>query len=241
MAVVLRQVFQHFSKRCQHPSVSTSPEVFLSCSRLVLRINILPIAEIESCLLVIHDAVGILPVCIHLVQILLITCQPIHLRHDGHHHIQRIGPPPEVALSSIGLKSHHLAGTGSLKFGWEYRVYIQIGLETNLPIAEEHIIHTFTVLLVFPFLRILLSRALPKVLVSPLARVVQPCYVAKREECLHVTCMINCRVPKRALLTVITLPSVIHFVNNVAHFLSRPFAFGFSTENRNSNQCQQYR
>ena len=59
-------------------------------------IDVLTIAEVETCFLVEHDAVCIKEVLVEFVEVLLIARQLIHLRHDRHHHIEGIGPPPVV-------------------------------------------------------------------------------------------------------------------------------------------------
>ena len=217
--MLLRQVLQHLGKGCQHPSVAAGPEVLLAGSGLVFRIDVFAVAEVQARLFVVHDGVGILPVLIHLVEVLLVARQLVHLRHHWHHHVERVGPPPVVVGLRVGLEAHHLLGACHLVFGREHCVQVQIGLEADLPVAEQHVLHRLAVLLVLPLRRVLLTGALPEVAVGPLLRVVHPCHVAEREERFHVARVIDGRVPERAFLLMVHLPRVIHLVDDVAHLL----------------------
>ena len=188
----------------------------------MLRIHILPVAEVQARLLVVHDRVGILPVCVHLVQVLLVARELIHLRHHRHHHIQRIGPPPVVVGIRVGLVAHHLLRPRHLEFGGEHRVQVEIRLEANLPVAEQHVLHRLAILLVLPLRGIRLAGTLPEVPVGPLLRILIPRHVAEREERLHVSRVVHRRVPERPFLVVPQLPRVIHLVHDVAHLLRSP-------------------
>ena len=84
------------------------------------------------------------------IQVLHIARELVHLRHDGHHHVKGIGPPPEVSFLHRALVTHHLDGSSYLVGSRHEVIHIDIGLETNLPIAEEHEVLTLAISLVFP-------------------------------------------------------------------------------------------
>ena len=188
----------------------------------MFRVDVLAVAEVQARLLIIHDGVGILPVLVHLIKVLHIAGELIQLRHHWHHHIQRIGPPPIVVGLGGALEVHHLLGACHLVFSGEDGVQVQIGLEADLPVAKQHMLHRLAILLILPLRRIGLASTLPEVMIGPLLRILIPCQIAEGEERLHVSRMIDCWVPERPFLIVPHLPRVIHFVDDVAHLLRRP-------------------
>jgi len=158
VAIATGHILQHLSQSGQHPSVSAGPKILLAIHALVLGIDILSIAEVKPRLAIEHDRVGISHVVIELVEVCLVVGELIHLGHDGHHHVEGIGPPPVVGGLSVGDMAHHLFGTlyhllvtGRGRLGVFYPVEVDIGLETNLPVAEEHIVLPLAVIPVLPF------------------------------------------------------------------------------------------
>ena len=227
VAIVLRHVLQHFGKACQHPSVAASPEILLPADGSVLGVDILPIAEIEASRIVEHDAVAEAKVLVELVQILCVACQPVHLRHHRHHHIQGIGPPPVVVGFRVGLVAHHFFGARHfllrLLACFVQIVEVDVGLEADLPVAEEHIILSFAVLPVFPFLRIGFCGTLPMVVFSPTDAVFQHLPVLQQVIHFHIACMVGRMVPEGSDLSrIVGLPVGVCLSDDVFHFIGSP-------------------
>ena len=151
MLVVGGHVGKHLCQSCQHPSVATRPEILVAEVGLMGWIDILAVAEIEVRLLVPHQVVGILVVCIQLVEILLVAGHLIQLGIYRHHHIQGVSPPPIVSGGVLYLIVHHLNGAGNLVCVGIHAIHVEVGLETNLPVAELHVLHRLAILLVEPF------------------------------------------------------------------------------------------
>ena len=78
--------------------------------------DIFPVTEIEARFLVEHDTVGIEDILIELSQVFGIPRQLVHLGHHGHHHVERISPPPVIIGFRISLIAHHFLGSFNLSF-----------------------------------------------------------------------------------------------------------------------------
>ena len=174
--ITLGHVLQHLGKSRQDPPVAARPEVLASVHRLVLGIDITAIPEIEARRRVEHDAVRIADVVINLIEILAVSRELVHLRQRRHDHVERIRPPPVVRGFGVRLIAHHLLGTRNALLGGSYLVKVYEGLETDLPVAEEHMLLVFTILFIQPLGRIFLRRSRPLVVFSPCYGIVHPCF-----------------------------------------------------------------
>ena len=217
--IVSRQVFQNFGKSGQHPSVATCPEVLLAVGTLVLGIDILRVAIIDSSLLIVHDFVRITDVFVEFVQILLITGEFVEFGHHGHYHIKAVGPPPIVILRGAHLILHHLTCTTNLVIVRLDVIEVDVSLETDLPVTEKHVLVCFTVI-VLPFSPIVTLGALPLVVVCPSFGVSTVSLVSRQEISLHITRMVSGIVPEGTYFRlVVRLPIGVYLVNDLAHFL----------------------
>ena len=120
VAVRRRHVLEDLGQSGEHPSASAGPEVLLPRGSLMGWIDVAGIAEVESRGAVEHDAVGVEQTSVHLVEIFLLSRQPVHLRHHRHGHIQGVGPPPVVGGGVVGHVAHHLTCAGYSLSGVAY-------------------------------------------------------------------------------------------------------------------------
>ena len=221
-----RQVLQHLGKSGKHPSVASCPEVLLAAGTLVLGIYIFAVAEIKSGLGIEHNRVAILDVLIEFFEIEVIARSLIQLGHHRHHHIESVGPPPIVVRPSAHLILHHLACTAYAVVVGQDIIKVEICLETNLPIAEEHMLLCLAVV-VFPLAAVVACCALPLVVLRPSHRVVEVFLIARKAISLHVAGVIGSHMPKRRSFGfVAALPTVVHFVDDTAHFCRLTFGRG---------------
>ena len=231
MRIVGGQVLQHLGQSGQHPSVAACPEVFLAAGGLVFRIDILAVAEVEAGLAVEHDAVAVEDVLIELVQVFHVARQLIHLGHNRHHHVERIRPPPVVVHLGVGLIAHHLLGTRHLPLVGREVVEVDVRLEADLPVAEEHIVLSLAISLVFPFGRVGFGGAFPLVVLRPSDAVVEHLLVLEQSIHLHVARVIGGIVPKRTHFgRVVALPVVVHTSDDVSHLVARAGLTGHCRE-----------
>ena len=215
--VVLRHIGQYFCQTGQHPTVATSPEalaVVAGC--LDLRVDIFGIAVIELLLLVEHQAVAPEEVLREFVEVFHFTREFVHFRHHGHHHIEGIGPPPEMCFLHRALVAHDFDGTSYLVGGWHEVVHINIGLEADLPIAKEYEILTFAVGGVFPVTDIIALGPFPLVVATPLVGVGVPVSTAREAVSLHIAGVVGGVVPEGTDIgCVVSLPVVVDLHNHV--------------------------
>ena len=209
----------------------------------MLGIDVFAVAEIESRFAVEHDAVTVEQILVEFVKEFLIARQPVHLRHHRHHHVECVGPPPIVVVGfRVGLIAHHLLGAChsflSPLSSHLYIIKVNIGLETNLPVAEEHVVLSLTVGLVFPFAGVSLARTLPLVVLGPFYAIVEHLLVLQQFIHLYVSSMIGCIVPERAhFRLVVLLPVGVHLPDYVPHLGGCPFP-RLQSEGRRQNDCQ---
>ena len=195
----------------------------------MLRVDILPIAEIETSCIVEHDTVTEAKILIEFVQILCVACEEIHLRHHGHHHIQCIGPPPVVVVFRVGLIAHHFFGTSHFQLGLFVCcidvVEVDVCLETYLPVAKEYIILSFAVLTVFPFLRVWFCGTFPMIMFSPTYAIVQHLLVLQQLIRFNIACVIGRFVPKGSNFSrVVGLPIGVYLSDNVLYLVGSPLS-----------------
>ncbi len=189
----------------------------------MLRIDVLAVAEVEAGLGVQHDGVAVEQVVVQLVQVALVTRQPVHLGHHRHHHVERVGPPPVVVGFRARLVAHHLTGPRHLTLVGRQLVEVDVGLETYLPVAEEHVVLAFAVVLVFPLGRVGLGGSLPLVVLGPARAVVQHLLVVQQFIHFDVAGVVGGVVPEGAHLgLVVRLPVGVHLADDVFHFVCRP-------------------
>ena len=218
-----RHVLQHLGQSGQHPSVATSPEVFLPVGRLVLRVDVFAVAEVEARLRVEHDAVAVEDILVELAQILCISCKLVHLRHHGHYHVEGVGPPPVVVGPRVGLEAHHLAGTGHFLLVGLQVIEVDISLEADLPVAEEHVVLALAIFLVLPLALVGLRSTLPLVVLRPTDAVVEHRLVLQQIPYFDVAGVVGSIVPEGTHLSgIVRLPIGIHTTDDVLHFSSRP-------------------
>ena len=251
MLIVLGEILQNLGKSSHYPTVATSPEIFLSICRLMLGIYIFTVTEIESCFLIIHDRVAVFPVLVHLVEIPLITSKEIHLCHDRHHHIEGISPPPVVIRLATFLIAHNLLRAMDISWIVAFLckgiiIEVDICLETYLPVAEEHILRSFTIVLVSPLCRVYFRSTLEEITFSPLLGILTPSVGSlafllistfiEKEICLHITCMIDSRIPESTVTIgrMTFLPAIIDICNDSLHLLRLPVL------GRHTTPCQQH-
>ena len=215
-------VLEHLGQSGKHPTVAARPEVFLAAVGLVAGIDVSAVAVVESGLLVEHDAVGIEDVLVEFVKVDLVAREAVEFGHHRHHHVERVGPPPIVVGPGAGLVAHHLQSTGyAVAIGLTVAaapgdvVEVDVGLETNLPVAEKHIVLSLAIVLVSPLGRICLRGPLPAVVLRPSQGVLQKLAVAREAVGLHVARVIGGIVPEGAhLRLVVGLPIVVHLIYN---------------------------
>ena len=190
----------------------------------MLRIDIPAVAVVQARLCIQHDAVAIEDILVELTEILGVTRQMIHLRHHRHHHIEGIGPPPVIVHLRVGLKAHHLLGTFHLLLIGLQVIEVDIRLETDLPVAEEHIVAPLTIPFVFPFSRVCLCCSFPLVVLRPTDAVVEHLLILQQLVYLHIPCMVGSIVPERAdLCRIVRLPVGVHLPDNLLHLVDRPY------------------
>ena len=193
-------------------------------------VDILSVAEVEARLVVEHDGIGIAHVVVELVQIGRIARQTVHFGHDGHHHVERVGPPPVVVGGRPHLVAHDLAGAlhhafvaGRRSLGVGHPVEVDVSLETDLPVAEEHVLLVFAILAVFPLRGVGFAGPLPQVVLGPARAVVLPGGLSQQLASLHVARMVHGFVPEAAHFgLVVLLPMVVYAGDEGGHLLSGP-------------------
>ena len=216
MTVALRHVGEHLCQSCHHPSVASCPEVFLSLFGLVCGIDIASVAIIELCLGVEHETVGIAEVVVEFVEILHILGDLIEFGEHWHDHIEGVGPPPVVVSLLAHHIVHHLFCPTDLIVVGVHLIHVEIGLEANLPVAEEHMLHRLAILFVEPFRAVGLRRPTPLVVTSPFVAILEVSSASGEFVSLHVSGEIRSVVPERAYLRGISrLPLVVDFFHDV--------------------------
>ena len=222
--IVLRHVAQHLGQTGQHPSVATRPETLSATGCLHFGINILRVAVIQLGLRIIHQAVAPQVILIHAIQEHAVARQLVHLRHQRHHHVECICPPPELVLIQMAGVRHNLLRTGYLIIGRVQGIHVNVGLETNLPVAEEHEILALPVSLVLPVPLVIAVCAPPTVMFAPLLAVIVICRLACQAVGFHVSGVISGIVPERTHLgRIVRLPIIVYFLYQLQDF-SRPRA-----------------
>lgn len=140
VAVVRGEVLQHLGKSGEHPSVATCPEVLLAVRALVTGVDILRVAVVQVLVRIEHGAVGVGQVLMELVEVASVVRHLVELRHDGHHHVESVAPPPVVAARRAHLIFHHFACPAYLAVVGGEVVEVNIRLEAHLPVSEEHMV-----------------------------------------------------------------------------------------------------
>ena len=236
----LRHIRQHLCQSGKHPSVATRPEILLPGGRLMFRIHIFTVTEIKSGLTIEHDTIRVKDVLIQFIEVLRITCQQVHLRHHRHDHIERISPPPVVADLGVGLIAHHLLGSLYTDIILLDLVQIDIRLKADLPVAKEHIVLAFTIVLVLPLGRIRLFRPFPLVMLCPTDTVVEHLFILQQVVHLHITGVVGSVIPEGAHLGfVMGLPVGVHPSDHLFYLISLP-GLGLHTEGHQECECQKY-
>ena len=116
VAVVLRHVAQHLGQSGQHPAVAARPEALAAVTDgLHFRVNVFRVTVVELLLRIVHQRVRPPEVVIQLVQILRVASHLVEFRQHGHHHVEGIGPPPEVRLRLPHFIVHHFEGARNLE------------------------------------------------------------------------------------------------------------------------------
>ena len=137
--VVGGQVFQNLGQAGQYPSVAAGPEVLLPVDTFVLGIDIFGVAVVEVLFRVEHYLVGIGDVLVQFVQIEGVMSNLVEFRHDRHHHVQSVAPPPVVVVRSTHLIFHDFAGPSDLVIFGGQVVEVGIRLEADLVVTEQYI------------------------------------------------------------------------------------------------------
>ena len=195
--IVVRHVGQDFGETCKDPSVAACPETLATVAGgLDLRVDIFGIAVVELFFLVVHQAVGPEEVVVELVEILDLAGELVHLRHDGHDHIEGVGPPPEVGVGHAALVAHDLDGTCYFVGSRHEVIHIYIGLEADLPVAEEDEVLTFAVGLVLPVGTVVRLCAFPLVVAAPFVGVGVPVGTACEAVGFHIAGVVGGVVPE---------------------------------------------
>ena len=236
MLVILWHITEHLGQSCQHPAVATCPETLTAIAGcLHLWPDIFGIAIIELFILVKHQVVAPFEVLIELIQIFHVARGLIEFCHHRHHHIECIGPPPEVILRLTHLIVHHLQCTGNLIIIGLHLIDVEICLETNLPVTKEHIVLPLAIVGILPLRLVLFPSALPQVVASPRVTIGQPAGIAQQFIGLHITRMVGSIIPERAHLRPMGgLPLVVDLRNDLyrrgwfGHHLL--LAFGISSK-----------
>ena len=211
--IVLRHVAQHLGQTCQHPSVATRPETLSATGSLHFGIDVFRVTVIQLRLRIIHQAVAPQVIFIHAVQEHAVARQLIHLRHQRHHHVERIRPPPELVLIQMTGVRHYLLSTGYLIIGRIQIIHVDVGLETNLPVAEQHEILPLAIRLVLPVPFVVAVCAPPTVMLAPLLTVFIISSLPSQPVSFHVSGVISGVVPKSTRLgRIVRLPIVIYFL-----------------------------
>lgn len=143
----------------------------------------------------------------------------VKLRHDRHHHIQAVAPPPVIVTGSAHLVLHHLACPADFIIFGSQHIQVGVGLETNLIIAEQHILVALAIR-IFPFRAVLALRAFPFVMFCPCFGIRTVSLIPGQEIGFHVSGMISGIVPKGTHFGRISrLPVLVDLVNNFPHLL----------------------
>nr|GEU28650.1 HTH-type transcriptional regulator PtxR, putative [Tanacetum cinerariifolium] len=219
--VVGRQVLQHLGQARKHPAVAARPEVLLAVGAPVFRVHVARVAVVQLFLAVVHDAVRVREVLVQLGQVLAIARDGIELGHHRHHHVQAVRPPPVIVLRGAHLVFHHLAGTGDLAriFLRIEPIQVRIGLERDLPVAEQHVFVRFAVL-VLPLGLVGGPGALPRIVDGPVFRVLAVARIAGDLVRLHIARVVGGDVPERPLLRLFPLlPVVVDLGDDGDHLL----------------------
>ena len=102
-------------------------------------------------------------------------------------------------------------------------IEVDVGLETDLPVAEEHVVLSLAVVLVLPFRRVGLRSPLPVVVLCPADAVIEHLWVVQQFIHFDVTCVIGSIVPERTHFSgVVRLPVGVHFPDDILHPVSSP-------------------
>ena len=176
------------------------------------RIDIFGIAEVKPSFLVIHDAVGILPIVVHLVEISLFARDVIELGHDRHHHEQTVHPPEIVVGIGRYLIAHDFQGTFNLLRVVLRVKVIEVGiyLEAYLIVAEEHPVAPFAVGLILPCFGIRAGGSPPVAALGPCCAVVAVLLIASHIIGGHVANVIDGSVPEVvAMVGMALLPCLV--------------------------------
>ena len=124
--------------------------------------------------------------------------------------------------------AHHFEGTSNAVGAVFQFVEVGIDLETNLPVGEEHMAWSFTILFILPLRLIPFGGPAPVVVLSKAQGIVQIGLVAREFVSGLVACEIGGVVPESTTFgAVMALPVGLHFLN----LLNREFGT-FAFEDR---------
>ena len=105
----------------------------------MLGIDIFGVAVVEVFFRVEHYLVGIGDVLVQFVQIEGVMGYLVEFRHDGHHHVKSVAPPPVVVVRSTHLVLHDFASPSDLIIFGSQVVEVGIRLEADLVVTEQDI------------------------------------------------------------------------------------------------------
>ena len=213
----MRHVGKHFGETCENPAVSTCPETFsLAACCLYFRVYILGITVIKLLVLVEHQAVTPQEIIREFVKVFHFSRELIHLGHDGHDHVESIGPPPEMCLLHGTFVAHDFDGASYFIRGGYEVIHVNVCLEADLPIAKENKVLSLAISLVLPVGTVITFRTLPFVVAAPFVRVGVPICAACEAVGFHVASVVGGMIPKRADVgRVVGLPVVVDTDNHV--------------------------
>ena len=215
--VVGRKVLQHLGQCGEHPSVAPCPEVLFAVEALVFGVDVFSIAVIKVLVCVEHDAVGVGDVFVELVEIERVVSHLVEFGHDRHHHVEPVAPPPVVVARGAHLVFHHFACPAYLPVVGGEVVKVDVGLETRLPVAEEHVVVGLAVG-VFPLRAVVALGAFPLVVLGPGFRIGTVGFVAGEEVGFHVAGVVGGVVPECPHFgLVFGLPVLVHLVDDGPH------------------------
>ena len=174
-----------------------------------------------------HQAIAPEEVLSKLIEIFYFASEFVHFSHHGHHHIEGVGPPPEVRILHRALMAHHFDGAGHLIGGRYEVVHVDIGLEANLPVAEEDKVLSFAVGGILPVADVVALGAFPLVMAAPLIGVGIPVGTAREAVGLHVAGVIGSMIPEGTNIgSVVGLPVVVDLDYHVQDFARTLSGFG---------------
>ena len=224
VCIACGQLLQHLGEGSEDPAVAACPEVLLAGIGLMGGIDIFRIAEVETRILVVHDAVGVLPVGVHLVEVGLVARDVIELGHDRHHHEEAVHPPEVVGVCGRDLVAHDLQGALNLLCVVDGVEVVEVGidLEAHLVVAEEHPVGTFAVGGISPSALVRACGTPPVAAVGPGCGVVEVVGIAGGIVGCHVTDVIDGTVPEVvAVCRVFLLPCLVDGIQDGHHVVLR--------------------